>query len=88
MTDGTFYGSLFTILYVTAVIALILVEKVLGSSAKINNILVKEILRNKKRAYGYSGSELITNKRKSYEGFSCAIDYVGLTNTLAIRVRI
>ena len=46
--------------------ALILVEKVLGSSAKIDNILVKEYYEIKKE-HGYS-EELITNKRKSLEG--------------------
>lgn len=46
--------------------ALILVEKVLGSSAKIDNILVGEYY-NIKREHGYT-EELIQNKRKSLEG--------------------
>ena len=46
--------------------ALILVEKVLGNSANIDNLLVKEYY-NIKREHGYS-EELIQNKRKSLEG--------------------
>lgn len=46
--------------------ALILVEKVLGSNARIDNILVNEYY-NIKRYNGYS-EELIQNKRKSLEG--------------------
>lgn len=46
--------------------ALILVEKVLGNSAKIDNILVNEYY-NIKRENGYT-EELIQNKRKSLEG--------------------
>ena len=46
--------------------ALILVEKVLGNSARIDNILVEEYY-NIKRENGYT-EELIQNKRKSLEG--------------------
>jgi len=46
--------------------ALILVEKILGSNAHIDNILVNEYY-NIKRENGYS-EELIQNKRKSLEG--------------------
>lgn len=46
--------------------ALILVEKILGSNARIDNILVNEYY-NIKRENGYS-EELIQNKRKSLEG--------------------
>ena len=46
--------------------ALILVEKVLGNSARIDNILVDEYY-NIKREHGYT-EELIQNKRKSLEG--------------------
>lgn len=46
--------------------ALILVEKVLGNSARINDILVDEYY-NIKRENGYT-EELIQNKRKSLEG--------------------
>lgn len=46
--------------------ALILVEKVLGSNARIDNILVNEYY-DIKRYNGYS-EELIQNKRKSLEG--------------------
>lgn len=46
--------------------ALILVEKILGSNARIDNILVNEYY-NIKRENGYS-EELIQNKRRSLEG--------------------
>ena len=46
--------------------ALIIVEKILGSNARIDNILVNEYY-NIKRENGYS-DELIKNKRKSLEG--------------------
>lgn len=46
--------------------ALILVEKVIGNSAEIDNILVEEYY-NIKRENGYT-NELIQNKRKSLEG--------------------
>ena len=46
--------------------ALIMVEKILGSNAHIDNILVNEYY-NIKRENGYS-EELIQNKRKSLEG--------------------
>lgn len=46
--------------------ALIIVEKILGSNARIDNILVNEYY-NIKRENGYS-DELIQNKRKSLEG--------------------
>lgn len=46
--------------------ALIFVEKILGSNARIDNILVNEYY-NIKRENGYS-EELIQNKRKSLEG--------------------
>ena len=46
--------------------ALILVEKVLGNSAKIDDVLVDEYY-NIKREHGYT-EELIRNKRKSLEG--------------------
>ncbi len=46
--------------------ALILVEKILGSSAKIDKLLVEEYYNIKKRN-GYT-EELINNKRKSLEG--------------------
>lgn len=46
--------------------ALILVEKILGSNARIDNIIVNEYY-NIKRENGYS-EELIQNKRKSLEG--------------------
>ena len=46
--------------------ALILVEKVLGNSASIDNVLVEEYY-NIKREHGYT-EELIQNKRKSLEG--------------------
>ena len=46
--------------------ALIIVEKILGSNARIDNIIVNEYY-NIKRENGYS-DELIQNKRKSLEG--------------------
>lgn len=53
--------------------ALIIVEKILGSNARIDNILVNEYY-NIKRENGYS-DELIKNKRKSLEGVLVPLTY-------------